>query len=144
MENTHDSFNSVLTAIESIIEYIEYNSKKQSKKSGISWCQLVLMKEVQNHSNGISITKLVERLGISQFKVASTIDRLVSKNFICKHRNGEDKRSWTLQLSEDGCKLVDNVLALRKDFMSKFHRLPEWQQYQILSTLQVLEDMLRL
>lgn len=138
-----DACYEVLTTIRKIIRAIDIHSKRLRLEAGVTGPQLIVLKEIQYNNGSITTTNLAENVSLSQSTVTNIIDRLVEKNYVVRKRDSSDKRMWFLELTSDGKTVVDNSPSLlQQEFIDNFTILPEWQQTQIIATLQHLASMM--
>lgn len=143
MLNGSEVSNEIVGTIRKIIHAVDVHSKKLNSTTGITSPQLVILNEIKRNTQ-ITTTKLAENISLSQSTATSIIDRLVEKVLVIRTRDEIDKRKWFLKLSETGNAIVDNSpLLIAQSFLDKFSSLPEWQQSQMLSSLQRIAEMLR-
>lgn len=142
MNQRPDSCNEVLITIRKIIRAFDIHSKRLRLETGITGPQLVVLKGIQ-HSSKITTTALAENVSLSQSTVTNILDRLVEKKLVERVRDTVDKRMWFIELTKEGRAVVDNSPSLlQKDFIDNFSSLPEWQQTQMVATLQRLASMM--
>ncbi len=138
----NDVCHEVLTSIRKIIRAVDIHSKRLRMEVGVTAPQLIVLKEIHNNKR-ITTTALAEHISLSQSTVTNILDRLVDKNLVVRIRDSVDKRMWFLELTESGVAVVGNSPSLlQKDFIVNFSNLPEWQQTQMLSTLQRIAAMM--
>jgi len=132
----------LLIALRQVIRAIDLHSKKLSKESGLTGPQLVILHTINNQP-GITPKNLAEQVTLSQGTVTTIIDRLESRQYVIRQRSETDRRSWMLNLTEAGKKLLQQApTPLQKHFLDKFNRLQSWEQNQILSSVQRLAVMM--
>jgi len=138
----HDACHQVLTTIRKIIRAVDVYSKRLRLESGVTAPQLIVLKEVL-HSERITTTTIAENVSLSQSTVTNILDRLVDRNLVIRKRDIDDKRMWFIELTSEGEALARNSPSLlQKEFIDNFLSLPEWQQTQMLSTLQRIAAMM--
>lgn len=132
----------ILIAIRKIIRSVDIHSKWLRQQAGVTSPQLIILKEIK-HNKSISTTVLASKISLSQSTVTNILDRLVERNLVVRTRDTSDKRVWFLALTSDGQAIVDNSPSLlQKKFIDKFSSLPEWQQTQMVSNLQLIVSMM--
>ncbi len=138
----HDACHQVLIAIRKIIRSVDVYSKRLRLESGVTAPQLIVLKEVL-HSEKITTTTIAENVSLSQSTVTNILDRLVNRNLVIRKRYSDDKRMWFIELTNEGEALARNSPSLlQQEFIDNFSSLPEWQQTQMLSTLQCIAAMM--
>ncbi len=132
----------VLIGLRRIIRAIDIHSRYLAKTFGLTGPQLVLLREIADH-DGITIGHLANQVSLSQATVTSIIDRLESKNLAVRRRSENDRRKVTLTITENGRAVLDtNPTFFQEAFVREFERLEQWEQTQILSSVQRLSRMM--
>lgn len=132
----------LLVALRKIIRAIDLHSKHLSKTSGLTSPQLLIMLEIDKVS-GVNSSQVAKNVNLSAATVTNIIDRLENKHLVSRVRNTEDKRKVGLYLTEDGKALLLNApQALQEHFIDKFSSLAQWEQSQLLSSMERLAVMM--
>jgi DNA-binding MarR family transcriptional regulator len=138
-----DACNEVLISIRKIIRAVDIHSKQLRLATGVTAPQLIILNEIQSNNNKITTTTLAENVSLSQSTVTNILDRLVENDLVIRKRDTVDKRMWFIELTKNGEAIVGNSHSLlQKAFVENFSSLPEWQQTQMLSTLQRIAAMM--
>lgn len=138
-----DACYEVLTTIRKIIRAIDIHSKRLRLEAGVTGPQLIVLKEIHYNNGSITTTNLAANVSLSQSTVTNILDRLVEKNYVVRTRDSTDKRMWFLELTDEGKTVVENSPSLlQQEFIDNFTTLPEWQQTQMIATLQHLASMM--
>jgi DNA-binding MarR family transcriptional regulator len=75
--------------------------------------------------------------------VTNILDRLENKNLVSRVRDTQDKRKVGLYLTDDGKAILLNApQALQEHFIDKFSNLAQWEQSQLLSSMERLSEMM--
>ena len=75
--------------------------------------------------------------------MTSILDRLEAKNLIQRVRSTEDKRRVGLFLTDDGRGILQNApLPFQEHFTNRFAKLHEWEQSQMVATMQRIASMM--
>jgi DNA-binding MarR family transcriptional regulator len=132
----------LLIALRKVIRAIDLHSKHLSKTSGLTSPQLLIMLEVAKVS-GVNSGQVAKIVNLSAATVTNIIDRLENKNLISRVRDTQDKRKVGLYLTENGkAILLKAPQALQEHFIEKFSNLAQWEQSQLLSSIERLADMM--
>lgn len=92
---------------------VEFFEKMSSWESGvvegkdISLAQMHLLEVVGNYES-LRMKELSEKLGVTTGTLTVMVHRLVSKGFLVKENDTEDKRSYFIKLTELGQEEYDN------------------------------------
>ncbi len=129
-------------SIRKVIRAIDLHSKQLNKASGVTGPQLLIMLEVSN-SEGITAGQVAKNINLSAATVTNILDRLESRKIIKRIRSTDDKRRVSLFLTEEGKNtLVAAPQPLQEHFIQKFCALAEWEQSQLLSSMQRIATMM--
>lgn len=132
----------LLIALRKVIRAIDLHSKHLNKTSGLTSPQLLIMLEIDKVS-GINSSQVAKNVNLSAATVTNILDRLENKGLVSRVRSTQDKRRVSLYLTEDGKALLLNApQALQEHFIDKFSNLAQWEQSQLLSSMERLAGMM--
>jgi len=132
----------LLISLRKVIRAIGLHSKQLNKTSGLTSPQLLIMLEIDKVS-GVNSSQIAKNVNLSAATVTNIIDRLENKNLVSRVRNTQDKRKIGLFLTEDGqALLVKAPQPLQEHFIENFSNLAQWEQSQLLSSIERLADMM--
>ncbi len=138
MERTTD----VLIALRRIIRAIDMRSRRLMQHSGFTGPQLLVLQALGEHGE-MSAGDLARGVNLSQGTVTSILDRLEKRGFIQRIRSLTDRRKVYVTLTEEGkTKLSSAPTLLQERFIQRFEELKDWEQHQILASLQRLAEMM--
>jgi DNA-binding MarR family transcriptional regulator len=128
--------NLVMSALRRIIRAIDLHSRSLVHSYGLTGPQLVVLKELFSRSPS-SVGELARAVNLSQATVTGILDRLERKGMVTRARSTDDRRK-VLVAHTDAAReaLSDAPPLLQEHFMEAFGGLPDWEQHQILSSLQ--------
>ena len=128
--------NSVMSSLRRIIRAIDLHSRALVQRFGLTGPQLVVLKELLEDSPR-PVSELAHAVNLSQATVTGILDRLERKDMISRKRSDVDRRKVLVSpTSAAETALAGAPPLLQEHFTEGFSRLPEWQQTQILSSLQ--------
>ncbi|WP_165313730.1 MarR family winged helix-turn-helix transcriptional regulator [Vibrio ziniensis] len=137
--NTHDE---VLVSIRQIVRAIDLHSKQLNKNFGLTSPQLLLMRTIQA-SPKFTLSQLSHISNMSQATATSILDRLEKRGFIQRERDTKDKRKVHAVITQQGERILQQApQLLQDDFIEQFQALDQWEQTQILSSLQRVSRMM--
>lgn len=132
----------LLIALRKVIRAIGLHSKHLSKTSGLTSPQLLIMLEIDKVS-GVNSSQVAKSVNLSAATVTSILDRLENKNLISRVRNTQDKRKVGLYLTENGKAILLNApQPLQENFIKNFSNLAQWEQSQLLSSMERIAGMM--
>ncbi|MGF1735137.1 MarR family winged helix-turn-helix transcriptional regulator [Photobacterium satsumensis] len=136
---THED---VLISLRQIIKVIDFNSKKNHKKIGLTEPQQNLMRAIRDLGK-VTLKQLSIYTNVSPATVTIILDRLERNGLVARIRSTEDKRKAHAVLTDKGMKLLDSVpLPLHDSFIHKYNSLDAWEQAQLLSSVQRIASMM--
>lgn len=137
--STHDE---VLISIRQIVRAIDLHSKQLNKNFGLTSPQLLLMRTIQS-SPKMTLRQLSNNSNMSQATATSILDRLEKRGFIKRERDTKDKRKVHAVITTAGEQVLEQAPQLLQDnFIEQFQALDQWEQTQILSSLQRVSRMM--
>ena len=132
----------LLIALRKVIRAIDLHSKHLSKTSGLTSPQLLILLEIDKVA-GVNSSQVAKNVNLSAATVTNILDRLENKDLISRVRDTQDKRKVGLYLTENGNALLLNApQALQEHFIEKFSNLAQWEQSQLLSSMERLSEMM--
>ncbi|WP_026908148.1 MarR family winged helix-turn-helix transcriptional regulator [Paucisalibacillus globulus] len=100
-----DSANFIGESIDFIHRYTMKSLQKTAEEHGVTIPQIRVIGEVFAHKT-VSIKQLTQNLKMTQSTVSDIVDRLISKEYLVKTPNKNDKRLVDISLS---ARLADNI-----------------------------------
>ena len=132
----------LLVALRKVIRAIDLRSKQLNKDVGLTGPQLLLMQTISNEP-GVMVRQIADNINLSPATVTSILDRLETKQFVQRVRSTEDKRRVEVFLTEQGKVILqDAPLPLQEHFTNRFSQLQEWEQSQMVATMQRIASMM--
>lgn len=132
----------LIIALRRVIRAISLHSRKLSKEAGLTGPQLLVMQNI-GKTPGIMVRQLAESITLSPATVTSILDRLEVKKLVTRVRSTEDRRRVGVFLSEKGQQVMEGApKPLQEHFVSRFSKLEEWEQSQMIATMQRLAMMM--
>ena len=132
----------IIIAIRRISQAVEGYSRFLWQEYGLTSPQLGALRELEK-SPLATPGYLAEKLHVSPQTVAGILKRLEQRGLITRTRDENDRRSFSLQLSEEGRRLSNEAPSLLRDqFRNELTRLKPWEATQVLATLQRVATMM--
>ena len=132
----------VIVALRRITRAIDLHSKELMQKIGLTAPQLATLEAV-GRLEPITVGALAKSIHLSQATLTGILSRLESRELVSRTRSGTDKRAVVVQLRPAGASVLQSAPSL---LQSKFHRellkLEQWEQTQMLSSLQRIASMM--
>jgi len=132
----------VLAALRRITRAIDLHSRGLMQEVGLTAPQLAALLAV-DRLQPIRAGALARSIHLSQATVTGILTRLESRALISRVRNDADRRSVVVELTEQGRVVLASAPSLLQDrFRRELLMLQEWEQTQMLSTLQRIASMM--
>jgi DNA-binding MarR family transcriptional regulator len=126
----------VMSALRRIIRAIDLHSRSLVQRFGLTGPQLLVMKTVMDGAPR-SVSEIAAAVNLSQATVTGILDRLERKQIISRTRSAADRRKVMVSpTSQAERALAGAPPLLQESFTAGFSRLPDWEQTQVLSSLQ--------
>lgn len=135
-------YEELLVSLRKVIRAIDLYSKKLNKDSGLTAPQLFVLQEISAH-DGVMVKDIASSINLSSATVTNILDRLEVRALVIRERSKVDKRKVGLYLTELGTKTLENApKPLQEHFIDRFEKLEEWEQTQLVATMQRIATMM--
>ncbi len=132
----------ILIALRRVIRAIDRHSKNLVQSHGLTGPQALLLTDIVRNQS-LTGSELAKRVSLSQATVTDIIKRLEQRNLLARSRDSKDKRRVLIRATEQGEVLVkQSVPLLQEKFQSRLSELKDWEQNQLLSSLQRIAEMM--
>lgn len=132
----------LLIALRRVIRAVDLRSKQLSKDVGITGPQLLVLQNIQRQP-GIMVKEIADNINLSPATITNILDRLEARELANRIRSTEDKRKVGVYLSEKGQQAVESApRPLQDHFVERFSQLAEWEQSQMIATMQRIAAMM--
>lgn len=132
----------IIIALRRISQAIETYSRFLWQEYGLTAPQLGALRELQRHRE-VTPGRLSELMHITPQTVAGILSRLMQRGLIARERDERDRRSYMIRITDEGLRLADAAPSLLRDrFRGELARLADWEQTQMLATLQRIAGMM--
>jgi DNA-binding MarR family transcriptional regulator len=104
-----------------VSNHVSYAFARKLLASGVTVAEWVVMREMfddQETSPGV----LAERIGMTRGGVSKLVDRLVSKKFVTRRNQSDDRRFQSIALTPAGRRLIPELAALADQNDEEFFR----------------------
>ncbi len=134
--------NQVLTALRRITRAIDLHSRGLMQQVGLTAPQITALQAIAT-LQPITAGALAKSIHLSQATVTGILSRLEKRALVSRVRSDSDRRTVVLELTDDGRAVLDSAPSLLQDrFRQELLRLQEWEQTQMLATLQRIAAMM--
>ena len=140
--NADANIEAVLIALRRVTRAVDLHSKHLMKTSGLTAPQMLILQTLRDHGDAI-ISDIAKQVSLSQATVTSIIDRLEKRQLVVRERSSQDKRKVFACLTDEGAEIIRNAPPpLQEYFKRQFRDLQDWEQMQIISSLQRVAQMM--
>ena len=92
---------------------------------------------------GVMVKEIARSITLSPATVTSILDRMESRGHVNRVRSTQDKRKVGVFLTDVGQSLLDKApLPLQEHFLNRFNAIEEWEQSQMVATMQRIATMM--
>ena len=133
----------VLAAIRRMSRALDVHSRALMHRWGLTGPQLMVLGELTRRSE-MSTGELAEAVSLGQATVTGILDRLERHGLVVRERSVVDKRRVMVRPTQ-ACRerLEAGPPVLQETFARQFNELADWEQMQILASLQRLVAMMQ-
>ncbi|TQS74087.1 MarR family transcriptional regulator [Rhodobacteraceae bacterium] len=131
-----------LIALRRILRATEIFGRDLAKAAGLTPVQFRVL-QVVAETDWSTAKAISTRMGVSQATVTSLVDKLVDKGMVKRQRSEIDRRQTDIVLTPAGSYALEEAPdALQQRFVKKFESLEDWEQAQLIASLERVAGML--
>jgi len=132
----------IIVALRRISQAIDTYSRYLWQEHGLTAPQLGALRELKRHTD-VTPGRLADLLHVTPQTMAGIVNRLMQRGLITRQRDERDRRSYMIHITDEGLRLADAAPSLLRDrFRSELASLEQWEQTQMLATLQRIATMM--
>lgn len=132
----------VLVALRRVIRATDLHSRQLVKSAGLTAPQLLVLQSVRQRGEASS-SQLAADISVSLATVTTIVDRLEAKGLVHRERSVQDKRKVRVTLTPAGEQaLAGSPQPLQASFTRQFQALQDWEQAQLIASLQRIARMM--
>lgn len=134
--------NQVVAALRTIARALDLYSHELTERSGLTGPQLATL-HTADRLGPVSLGELARAVQVSQATMSGILDRLEKRGMVARARDARDRRNVMISLTDRGrAVLAAAPPLLQERFGRELAKLPEWEQNQMLATLQRVATMM--
>ena len=139
-----DRVDESLIALRRILRATEQYERDLASAAGLSPAQLRVLQILASKPDTTATPKaLAQQMGVSQATVTSVVDKLVSRGHVRRTPSETDRRQTNIILTVTGRGSLEEAPdALQQRYVREFVKLADWEQAQLLSSLERVAAML--
>lgn len=132
----------IVQALRRITRAIDLRSRALMQRHGLTAPQLGALRAI-GQLEPVPAGEVARALHLGQPTVTGILNRLERQGLIGRARGQRDRRHVEVRLTPEGRRVLDSAPSLLEAaFQRRLSELKQWQQTQILATLQQLADMM--
>ncbi|APE44472.1 MarR family transcriptional regulator [Sulfitobacter alexandrii] len=140
-QNLHNRIDESLIALRRILRATEIYGRDLAQAAGVTPAQLRVLQIVEERVDPTP-KALATQMGVSQATVTSLVDKLVARGMAQRHASERDRRQSNIVLTERGRRTLEEAPdALQQRYARKFAELADWEQAQLVASLERVADM---
>ena len=142
MSTLLDLEDQVIVALRRITRAIDLYSRGLMQQVGLTTPQLAALQAIER-LQPITAGSLAKSIHLSQATLTGILTRLETRNLVSRVRSVSDRRTVVVELTEEGQAVLESAPSLLQDrFRRELLKLQEWEQTQMLATLQRIAAMM--
>ena len=132
----------VIVALRRITRAIDLHSRELMQQFGLTAPQLASLQAIER-LQPVTGVALARSIHLSQATLTGILTRLESRGLVSRERSGSDRRNVVVELTDEGRAVLESAPSLLQDsFRRELLKLHEWEQTQMLATLQRIASMM--
>lgn len=132
----------VIVALRRISRAIDLHSRAIMQRYGLTAPQLAALQAV-GELQPVPVSQVARSIHLSLATVTGIFNRLEARALVKRSRNGRDRRTVMVELTDDGAELLIAAPSLLQDrFRRELAKLEQWEQTRLLASLQHIASMM--
>jgi DNA-binding MarR family transcriptional regulator len=139
-----DRTDASLIALRRILRATEIYAGELAQSVGLTSSQLRLLQIVAGkHAGSATPKELSVQMRLSQGTITALVDKLVARGQVERVQSDTDRRQINVVITDSGRATVDNAPdALQQRYVNSFMKLADWEQAQLVASLERVAAML--
>ncbi len=131
-----------LIALRRILRATEIYGRKLASAAGLTAVQFRVLQIVADRGN-CTATEIASQMRVSQATVTALVDKLVKHGVVLREKSETDRRQTNIVITEAGRDTIRRAPdALQQRYVRKFEALEDWEQAQLVASLERVATML--
>ena len=131
-----------LIALRRILRATELYGKELANAAKLTAAQFRAL-QIVGEIGHATPSDIATRMGVSQATITALVDKLVARGLVTRERSERDRRQTNVTITAEGQATVDEAPdALQQRYVRKFEALEDWEQAQIIASLERVAAML--
>ncbi len=129
-------------ALRRILRATELYERDLAHAAGVTPAQLRVL-QVVGERDDITPKALATQMGVTQATVTALVDKLVARGLVNRVPSQYDRRKTNIMATPQGNKTLERAPdALQQKYARAFSKLANWEQAQLVSSLERVAEML--
>ena len=131
-----------LIALRRILRATEIYGRKLANAAGLTAVQFRVLQIVADRGS-CTATEIANQMRVSQATVTALVDKLVKHGVVLREKSETDRRQTNIVITEAGRNTIRRAPdALQQRYVRKFEALEDWEQAQLVASLERVATML--
>ena len=131
-----------LIALRRILRATEIYGRKLANAAGLTAVQFRVLQIVAERGS-CTATLIAQQMRVSQATVTSLVDKLVKHGVVTREKSQTDRRQTNIIVTKQGRDIIRHAPdALQQRYVRKFETLEDWEQAQLVASLERVAAML--
>jgi DNA-binding MarR family transcriptional regulator len=132
----------ILIALRRVMRAVDIHSRRLMQSHGLTGPQALVLQAVVSRVE-ISAGELAGRISLSQATVTDIVSRLEQRGLLTRARSEVDRRKVIIRPTLAGITLMQAAPPLLQEtFTRRFAELKQWEQLQLLASLQRIAELM--
>lgn len=132
-----------LVALRRILRMTELYARDLAQSAGLTPAQLRVLQILTARDGNATPKALATQMRISQGTVTTLVDKLVVRGLVNRMRSDIDRRQINVVITDKGATVMESAPdALQQRYVRAFEQLQDWEQAQLISSLERVAEML--
>ncbi len=141
-DTPHDRIDDSLVALRRILRATESFSRELAQSAGVTPAQLRVLQIVEQR-DGVTPKALAQQMRVGQATVTSLVDKLVARELVRRQPSEVDRRQTHVMITGRGRDCLKQAPdAQQQRFVRAFGQLADWEQAQLVASLERVAAML--
>ena len=138
-----DRVDQSLIALRRILRTTELYARELAQAAGLTPAQLRVLQILDARDGTATPKALSAQMGVSQATVTALVDKLVARGLATRQRSEQDRRQTNVVITAEGAAVTESAPdALQQRYVAAFNLLADWEQAQLVSSLERVAAML--
>ena len=131
-----------LIALRRILRATEVYGRDLAKAAGLTAVQFRVL-QIVGERGLTTATEIARRMRVSQATVTSLVDKLVRHEMVKREKSQADRRQINILITDRGRETISDAPdALQQRYVRRFEAMKDWEQAQLIASLERVAAML--